>query len=93
MKNSQNMTIVLLTITAVLLSVMLYQSYSDRTAYAEPSVKQGDYVMGTGAWSASTDLLYVIDVASRQLNVYFANQNTSSLDLINSVDLEKAFRQ
>ena len=95
MKNPQNITIALLAVTAVIMGTMLLSGYmtSPNAAYADTPVKQGDYVMGTGGYTPSTDLLYVIDIASRRLNVYYANINTNALDPIDRVDLDKAFQE
>jgi hypothetical protein len=95
MKDPQNVTIALLLATAVILLALLLASYSstDNAAYAAGTfVKQGDYILGAGAKGGNTDLVYVIDIAVRQLNVYQPDINTGTLDLMDSVDLGRAFR-
>lgn len=97
MNNTQNVTICLLAITAAVLGAILWTTNSDNAAYAGmTSEKGGDYILGAGAWSKSTDLIYTIDIAARQLNVYYANPNANggagSVDVIQQMDLEKAFR-
>ena len=97
MKDPQSITIGLLLATAVILAAMLVGNYAtiNSVAYADTPVKQGDYILGTGALTDSTDLVYVLDVATRRLNVYFANVGTVNkrLDILDSIDLEKAFEQ
>ena len=84
MKDTQNITIALLLATAVILTVGLIVTYTDNNnaAYADTPVKQGNYIFGTGAISGSTDNVYLINSASRRLNVYRPNINTLSLDLV-----------
>jgi len=95
MKDMQNVTIGLLLVTAVILGAMLVSSYmtTNRTAYADTPVKQADYILGTGAWSEATDLVYVLDIAARRLNVYFMDTRRArpSMVLRDSVDLNQAF--
>lgn len=93
MKDPQKLTIVLLLITAVALSAMLVSAYRtrDNAAYAESAIKGGDYLMADGAFTTSVDVVYVLDIGARQLNVYSTNINTDTLDLIDSVDLGRAF--
>ncbi len=92
MKDTQNLIITLLAVTAVILGAMLLSSYrADNTAYADTPVKQGDYILGTGAIEGSTDLIYIVDIATQQLNVYRTNLNTGAINLIDRVNLERAF--
>ena len=97
MKDAQNIAIGLLLTTAVILTVILIGSYThtgtNNTAYAGASVKQADYIMGTGAMDNTTDLVYVVDIATRRLNVYQSNINTNVMDILDSVDLDRAFGQ
>jgi len=96
MKDPQNLTIVLLLITAVTLSAMLITAYRDRddAAYAAaPAIKGGDYLIAPGAVSASTDAVYVLDIGAQRLNMYFTNPNARSLDMADSIDLSRAFQE
>jgi len=92
MKDMQNVTIVLLLITAVILAVVLIATYQTEPAYADTPTRGGDYILGTGAWSKSRDLVYVIDRATRTINVYAANINTNVIDLVDQQNLERVFR-
>jgi len=93
MKNTENITIVLLLATAAILGAMLIATYRTETAQATgTSVKQLDYIMATAQWSKSTDMIYVVDIASRQMNIYFLNINSNAIEAVSSVDLSKAFK-
>ena len=94
MKRNQNTINVLLLITAGILTAMLIWTLqpAGEPAYAESSVRGGNYVFGTGAWSSSQDLLYVINRASKQLNVYSLDTNRKRVELEDTQDLTKAFR-
>lgn len=95
MTNGQNLVIVLLVITAVVLTGILVGSYysTSQSAYAETPVKGGDYIQFRGAITTNTDLLYVINTAIRRMNAYQMNPNgNKGLELISSIDLEQAFR-
>ena len=93
MKNTQNVTIVLLIVTASVLTTLLLASY----LYTQPaygaigSVKGGDYILSSGSYNAETDFIYIIDIASNKLNIYFPNINTNALTLGDSVDLARSF--
>ena len=92
MKNAQNITIVLLLVTASALTALLLASYLyPEPAYGYSGMIGGDYVIAAGAYNAETDFIYVLDIASSKLNVYFANINTNALVLGDTVDLAKFF--
>jgi hypothetical protein len=94
MKNTQNITIAILTVTAaIMLAVLLGSFYADRAQAGAPSIKQGDYIMGTCSLSGEKDMLLIIDLAMRRLNVYRPNINTGSMEMIDKVDLERVFSQ
>ena len=92
MKNEQNLTIALLLATAMILTALLITSYQNpNTAYANTTMKDGDFILGTGALTSTTDLIYIVDIGAKRLNVYFTDNNTGTMDLADSVDLERAF--
>jgi hypothetical protein len=94
MKNSQNITIVLLLVTAAILTTLLVAGYVNTTqpAYAATAQsKGGDYVMTAGSLNQESDFIYVIDIANNKLAVYYANVNTNSLMVGDKVDLARAF--
>jgi hypothetical protein len=92
--NQTNTTIILLTICAIILGTLVLTGYNTSTSQAATtSVKQSGYIMTLGAWSADTELLYMVDVPSKRLNVYGLNINTKKIELLPDagVDLGKAF--
>lgn len=93
MKRTENMSIVVLAITAAILAGLLIGSFvSGSSAIAgESAVKDGDYIMSIGQYNNETDFLYVIDIAAEKLNVYYINLTTGAIALGDSVDLKRAF--
>jgi len=93
MKNHANVTIAVLSISAVILASAVIVGYlSDQPAYADTPARRGDYIMNTGAWSSSRDLLYIIDVPKQLLNVYAYDINSNAVQLVDQVNLRLAFR-
>jgi len=89
---TQNITIVLLLVTASALTAMLLGSYLyTEPAYGYSGMMGGDYIIASGAYNAETDFVYVIDIANSKLNVYFANINTNALALGDTVNLARFF--
>jgi hypothetical protein len=93
MKNTQNITILLLLASGTILASMLISTYSTPVAKGESSIQQGDYIFATGAYSNSKDLLYVLNHRTSRLNVYALNPKTDSIDIVENVDILKAFEQ
>ena len=60
-------------------------------AHADTPVRGGDYIMITGAYSDSVDLLYVIDVVAQKVNTYVFNPQTNELVLRDQFDLKPVF--
>jgi hypothetical protein len=97
MKN-QNITIVLLLVTAALLTGILVSTFvgtSQVTTAAGDTVSGSDYIMCTATYGGGIDNLWVIDRVSKKMNVYWFNQaaNGASIDLgrAGGVDLDAAF--
>ena len=82
MNNTQNTTIVLLLITAGILTAMLLSAYvgSEPAAYGDSSVRQGKYIMATGGYDENIDLLYVINIETQKLCVYAPNTGKRTID-------------
>jgi len=88
MQNNANVVIVLLVISAAVLTAVLVG-----TAYADSSsTRAGDYAAATGSLDTERDLLYVIDIAAGRLNVYNVNRKSNTIDLGGSVDLARPSR-
>ena len=93
MKNPQNIAVFLLLATAAILTGLLVTTYhqTGQSASAEVCVKQGEYIFSPGRWSKTMDLVYVIDIGARRLNVYWVNINTNAVDLVDTYDLNRLF--
>ncbi len=93
MQKTQNITIVLLLMTAAILTSLLAGSWLyTEPAYASGTSRAGDYIMANGTFDSDTDFIYVLDVANAKLNLYYPNINTKALTLGTSVDLRSTFR-
>lgn len=95
MKDTQNITIALLAVTAAILTAMLVGGYfsTGSTAQADTPARTGQYIAVMGSWGESSDLLYLTDVVTGQMNVYTIDKNTKSLEPAQPpVDLNKLFR-
>ncbi len=91
MKDSQNITIALLLVSASVLAGLFIASYQTETAYAESPSKAGDYLLINGNISTSKDLVYVIDVVQGRLIAYVGDINTNSIKQVDAIDLQKEF--
>lgn len=91
MKDTQNITILLLIVTGLILGAMVIGTYKTPTAYAESTARMGDYVLATGAFLRGADRLYVINVPANRLNVYALNSSTNVIEFKESVNLERIF--
>ena len=81
MNNTQNTTIVLLLITAGILTAMLMSAYvGEPAAYGDSSVRQGKYIMATGGYDLNIDLIYVINIETQKLCVYAPNTAKRTID-------------
>jgi len=94
MKKTQDITIMLLVVTASVLTTLLLASY----VYTEPAYGVtaatrgcGDYMIATGSFNKETDFIYLVDIATAKLNVYYPNINNNTLELGDTVDLDKSF--
>ena len=82
MNNTQNTTIVLLLITAGILTAMLVPAYmgTEPTAYGDSSVRQGKYILATGGYDENIDMIYIINIETQKLCVYAPNLGKRSID-------------
>lgn len=97
MKN-QNITIVLLLVTAALLTGILVSTFAGTSQTATASgnpVRGGDYIMCTATFPGSLDNLWVIDTVAKKMIVYYFNSTGRSAEIMmlqkGGVDLETAF--
>ncbi len=94
MQKTQNITIVMLLMTAAILSSLLVAGwlYTEQPAYASGTARGGDYIMASGQYDTDTDFIYVLDIANAKLNLYYPNINTNQLTLGCSTDVGASFR-
>ena len=95
MKTSQNITIAVLTVSAVILLSALLGSHfgTAQQALGEMPFSQGDYMICTGAYAAGLDVVYVLHPSARRLNVYAVNTTSNAIDLVDSVDIAVALER
>ena len=93
MQKTQNITIVMLLMTAAILSSLLIAGWLyTEPAYASGVSRSGDYIMTSGQYDADTDFIYVLDMANAKLNVYYPDINTNQLKIGVTVDVGAVFR-
>jgi len=93
MQKTQNITIVMLLMTAAILSSLLIAGWLyTEPAYASGVSRSGDYIMTSGQYDADTDFVYVLDMANAKLNVYYPDINTNQLKIGVTVDVGAVFR-
>ncbi len=94
MQKTQNITIVMLLMTAAILTSLLVAGwlYTEQPAYGSGVSRAGDYIMASGMYDDGTDFIYVLDVANAKLNLYYPNATTNLLTLGCTTDLAAAFR-
>jgi len=95
MKIAQNITIGFLLVSAAILTALLIGIHENTAgqADAQVTVKQGRFIVSVGRWSASIDLVYVVDIQTRRLNAYAASRTTRKLQLLDSAEMEPVFRK
>jgi hypothetical protein len=93
MKDTTNVTIVLLSVSACILAGMLILANVPQPAYAVGSVRGGDYIMVNGSVSSGVDLLYIVDLGQQKLNVYVVDAVQNQIYLKDQLNLRVEFRQ
>ena len=91
--DSKNMTMAVLSVTAVALFCTLVLMYSSTSsvAWADTVDRGGDYVLATGAFSDSNEALYAIDGLNDLLNVYQYDNNRNRIVLFDQANLQDFF--
>jgi len=98
MKDTKNLTIAILGITALVLLALLIGTKIEQPAQAGTgySYKTSDWIMVTGQATRNTDLLYLINVGARKMKVYVPNKATGNqppkIDVHDTLDLNKVFQ-
>ena len=89
--DNKNLTIGVLSITAVILLVgliIVHAQMPKAFASAGPGLESGDYVLATGQFEPDEDLLYVVDAVAQRLVVYrFDVRSRQSFSPVDSIDL------
>ena len=93
MKDTKNIAVILLLCSAVILTGLLIGSYTmtSQSAKADSSQRLGSFITTVGAYSDSTDLIYILNVDTQLLNVYALDTNRGVMELRDSVDVKKYF--
>ena len=94
MQDDKNLTIGVLSITAVVLlvGVILTSVGGQNQALAiGQSDRGGDYIVVTGQFTQSAELVYVADAAAGRLNLYSYDATRRQLILWDSQDLRRVF--
>lgn len=92
----QNLTLGVLVITATVLLVGLLISGPAGTqpAYAIGQLDRGgDYIMVTGQFTDSTEMVYIVDAAAQRMHVYSFDSTTRNFVLWDALDLRSLFGQ
>lgn len=92
MRDNLNLSIGILSVTAViLLSAFLLSTAGGRgqALAIGQSDRGGDYVVATGQFTQSSELVYVLDAAVRRLNIYSYDKTRRQLMFWESLDLQK----
>lgn len=88
----QNLAIVTLTISALVLGAMLVGSLMTDTAEAGySSVNKGDYIMIPYSWNDQRDVMTVIHIPTGKMVVYGLNVSTNGIEIVDTVDLSRMF--
>src|SRR5260221_14390533 len=93
MQEKSNLTIGVLSITAVVLLVGVFITLSQQnSAMAIGQLDRGgDYILVTGQFTDTTELVYVTDAAAQRMNIYSYDQSTRQFDLWDNIDLRRVF--
>ncbi len=93
MQDRDSLTIGVLSITATILLVgiiLVTVGGQDRAVAIGQTDRGGDYLVVTGQFTDSSELIYVTDAAARKMNVYSYDWNRGHLILWDSHDLRRA---
>jgi hypothetical protein len=97
MKSSQNISIVLLLLSAAILTALLVGMHVYTTPQAQAGVSirhpQSSYIVTVGHYSNSYDWIYIVDIRTRKMNAYFADPMGNKIRLLDTVDLNAVFQR
>ena len=93
MKDTQNVTIALLCVSAaILVTVAAFTYNADQARASGAASAAGEYIMFTGEFTDSTDLLYVIDLTKQRMIAYRFDPIKNTILIQGNVDLGQTFR-
>lgn len=90
MKNTQNITIGLLAVSAIVLGAMLIGTLTE-PAEAATSARQGNYLIASVRASNSRELVYVINIPLQGVIVYGLDVGKNEITKVTEMDLRQAF--
>jgi hypothetical protein len=92
---NETLTIGVLSITGVILLVgVILTLGGHQSAFGMGQIDRGgDYILVTGQFSDSTELVYVTDAAAQRTNVYSYEQTNRQFVLWDTIDLRRTFAQ
>ena len=93
MSYPRNIPILMLAALAGVLITLLVCTHRTSEARAQVPILADSLTIVTGSYSSDIDLIYVLDNATRRLNVYTPNSQAGSIDLVDSLDVESGFAQ
>ena len=97
MKDTKNITIALLCVTAtLLLTVILLVSDTEEAVAATSESRTSKYIMVPGRATSTRDVVYVIDMNTEKLNAYLVDRDWQVRDIelaAGPIDLAKLMRQ
>jgi hypothetical protein len=94
MTDTKNVTLAILSVSAAILLTILVTFHLTQPAYAGTTVRGGDYIVATGAFSDRVDIIYVINTAQQKLNAYVIDYHPgtpNNIILQDSISLRQAF--
>lgn len=94
MHDSKNLSIGVLSVTAMILLVgVIFATLGGQSPALAigQTDRGGDYIVVTGQFTQNSELIYVMDAATRQLNVYGYDTTRRQTMFWDSLDLTKVF--
>jgi hypothetical protein len=92
MNRTLNTPILLLTISAVVLSAMVFFTFNAPEAQAAgDTVRQGRWIMSVARLDGNTDLLYVLDLKERKITIYGPDERGKRIGKATTLDLKRLF--
>ena len=91
MKDSKNIAIAILCVSATILASAIFLTSTPAGANG-PSIRGGDYIMVNGSYSNSLDLIYIIDTSQQKMLVYAVDAIQNRIELKDQLLLKQEFK-